>query len=250
MGHGYGESLLFLSRSYAPSQLDGITYSPLEASRARQRTAEAKTGTAITVMVGDAAEVLSRNSTQYDFIFALDCAYHFPSMQAFLQAAQARLKPGGTLALFDLFVDEAYPTGKPAPWFQADPRSAVPPRTRSCLSHLINQALLLCLSRSSPPITLHPFPGYYSLLRRVFGASASIKIEDVTSDVFPGFSSYLARFGASGNGDRGMRMGMRLFSKLLARWARGGDGGLVRCGIVVVKKAASHDEGETAQIGG
>lgn len=249
VGHGYGESLLFLSRSYAPSQLDGITYSPVEAARARQRAGEAKTGVTISVTSGDATEVLSKSIKQYDFIFALDCAYHFPSMQAFLQAAEARLKPGGTLALFDLFVDEAYPTGKPASWFKADLRLPAPPATRSRFSHCINQALLFCLSKSSPPITLRPFPGYYSLLRRVFGASAAVEIKDVTSDVFPGFSSYLARFGASKNGDRGMRMGMTLFSKLLARWARGGDGGLVRCGIVVVKKAASEGHDGTVQTG-
>jgi SAM-dependent methyltransferase len=249
VGHGYGESLLFLSCSYAPSQLDGITYSPVEAARARQRAAAAKTAVAVTVMSGDATEVLSRTNTQYDFIFALDCAYHFPSMQAFLQAAEAKLKPGGTLALFDLFTDEAYPIAKPAAWFTAEPRLPKPPSTRSRLSHCINQALLFCLSKSSPPITLRPFPGYYSLLRRVFGGSATIGIEDVTSDVFPGFSSYLARFGASKNGDRGMRMGMTLFSKLLARWARGGDGGLVRCGIVVIKKTARREEDATLQNG-
>ncbi|PWN22501.1 S-adenosyl-L-methionine-dependent methyltransferase [Microstroma glucosiphilum] len=249
VGHGYGESLLFLSRSYTPSQLDGITYSPLEASRARQRLAEAKTGVPITVMEGDATAVLSRTSTKYDYIFALDCAYHFPSMQAFLQAAQDRLKPGGTLALFDLFMDEAYPSSKPAAWFKTDFRVDPPPQLRSRFSHYINQALIFCLSKSSPPVTLHPFPGYHSLLRRVFGSSAIIEIEDVTSNVFPGFSTYLARFGASQNGDRGMRFGMRLFSKLLARWAKGGDGGLVRCGIVVIKKAARADEGNALENG-
>ncbi|CAO1628855.1 unnamed protein product [Parajaminaea phylloscopi] len=262
LGHGTGESLLLLLRHYRVSRLDGVTLARREASTATRRIARVLKGDGdssrlgdvpINVRHGDALAYLrstepsetpaDQGVTRYDFIFALDCAYHFQGSRAeFFQAAFKRLKPGGTLGLFDIFASTPYPatTGKDIRarhWFHPEVHLRPPSRAAFTFAQSIKLKAFSLLVRA-PRDNLCSFTTYHELL----GAAGftDVNVTDVSSAVFPGFSHFLTSL--SQQRWRGqavswsMKHSMAAFGNFVQDWARGGDVGLLRGGLVVARK--------------
>ncbi|PWN28326.1 S-adenosyl-L-methionine-dependent methyltransferase [Jaminaea rosea] len=256
IGHGPGESVLLLKSRFQPQRLDGATLSLRDAQRAQGKLASAakggEGGTEVQIKAADGAAFLKEcNPATYDYIFALDCAYHFSShsRKDFFTAAHRALKPGGKLGLFDMFLATPYPAKKKEAkgsrgeeWFKAT-SAELPCPTRAALTWPQELKLrLFCLLTSTPRRNLLPFSSYFSTLCSAGFSSQDISIMDVSSHVFPGFARFLRDFAEgdewrAGAGGWNMRKALGSFAGFVEGWARGGDEGLLRGGLVVVTKA-------------
>lgn len=241
VGHGAGESLLLLRRRFRPRILHGVTLSPRDASRAEQRLRDDSSGDDLRITAADGARFLVETAApaSYDYIFALDCAYHFSgsSRSAFFAAAHRALKAGGKLGLFDLCASRPYPGDDTAKWFTPSP--SLPRPTREAFSIVQEWKLrLFCLITSTPRRNLVSFDEYAQLLNSV---GFKVQVQDVSHNVFPGFAAFLARFAKgdvwrAGAGGWKMRTALGSFAGFVEDWATGGDVGMLRGAIVVATK--------------
>lgn len=124
--------------------------------------------------------------SQYTSITAIDCAYHFRPRRTFLAQSRARLAPGGRIALADICFS---------------------PSTPHWVIHLI--AMLGVIPKENmltPDAYVHEMHelGY-----------ADVHLEDVTDDVFPGFTRFLSSRGLVW---RLFAQGVRLLSVAGARF--------------------------------
>lgn len=254
VGHGCGDSLLLLRDAYAPSCLHGVTSLPSQAARAQQRC-----GDAATVWCADAVHWIAhdpdaRTSERtkhglespkicplvYDYILALDCAYHFSSRASFFAHAYQRLAPGGVLGLEDLAAAWPYPR-RPSYTFRASelPAPTRPPSWTTYLQHR-----LLCALTQTPAHAFVPIDVYVSQLVQAGFPREQIEVHDLSHAMFPGFAAFLARVGTTEEralraSSRAQRFGLRAFGRAVARWGEGGDGGLVRSVLVTARKPKS-----------
>lgn len=240
VGHGSGDSLLLLAREYQPEHLVGVTASKSEADVARLRCNAAidKNDTRVQVHANDASRFLhSKESGEYDYIFALDCAHHFPSRLGFFREAHRRLdfQHGGTLALFDL-CSSWPPAATSSKWYKPD--SNLPQRTAP---PTLWQRCRLVFSQRMSSSTLVDVHTYHSLLVSSGFDADAIEIRDISSRVFPGFARFLTTYG---DGDGEMPLGqsaavkfaLRSFGRIVRNWAQGGDNADVRGVIVVARR--------------
>lgn len=250
VGHGAGESLMLLLRDYQPSILRGVTLSSGEAARAQAKVLAWKThasrsdsinATDVETTAGDAVRYLSTTQVEdcdsgYDFIFALDCAYHFqPNRQAFLEAAFRSLKPGGKIGLFDFCAALPYPNDS-ASWLVSDAHLSKPTRLAFTTAQRF-KLWVFSLLVSAPRANICPLAEYHASLRSI--GYQSVVISDVSSHVFPGFSNFLQSIGETSwtkGAPWSMRMGLHSFGDFVASWARGGNEGLIRAALVVAEK--------------
>lgn len=265
LGHGTGESLLLLLREYRPAILHGVTLDRRGAARAlsrlsraaRDQSAQGLSSTAFNIWQCDATTHLRSKAgdrvaeavtekVRYDYIFALDCAYHFSGSKAdFFEAAYERLGPGGTLSLFDIFEAMPYPKSDSfaahQSWFSASRTLPRPRRQQLSLWQSV-KLRLFSLIAAAPRQNILPFAEYYRLLRSA--GFADITLLDVSEDVFPGFSQFLRGLGEEqwrkGSVPWAMKTSIRFFSGFVRDWADGGDRGLLRGGIVVARKQTRH----------
>lgn len=192
VGHACGDSLLLQLSSGElprPATLTGITSLRVQHDRARSRVQATRTDTPVDLFVGDAVyrgsqdHPLAPRSRQYTSILAIDCAYHFDTRELFLRQAFAKLAPGGYVALADLAVD-------PLP----------PLLIRLVLSALVGVRLSNMLTPDE----------YAATLRRI--GYDDVQVDDISSNVFPGFISFLQSRGGA----------WRLFSYMPKMWAASG----------------------------
>ena len=94
VGCGIGGSTLYLAEKFG-ADAAGITLSPVQASRARER---AKCGLAVTFQVADALRMPFEDSS-FDLVWSLESGEHMPDKKKFLQECYRVLKPGGTLVM-------------------------------------------------------------------------------------------------------------------------------------------------------
>ena len=98
LGCGVGGSLLHFARAWPRADLEGITLSPRQAAMARDFVAERALADRVRIVCGD---FLDGATSPVDLAVAVESHVHAPSAAAFLRAAHAALRPGGTLAVVD-----------------------------------------------------------------------------------------------------------------------------------------------------
>ncbi|EPQ30943.1 uncharacterized protein PFL1_01841 [Pseudozyma flocculosa PF-1] len=190
---------------------------------------------------------------KYDFILALDCAYHFQSRSDFLQLAYRRLAPGGTLGLVDLL--SAWP---PVRRGRASERGATF-RARRCGSRrVLRPSWRGCGTRRRASC--------WAFRRRRCGrrtgtprnwSERAFERRRFRSGTCPSTSFRAFRGSCEGwgrgeerawrGGGAGTLFALRSFGGVVASWARGGDEGLVRCAVVVARKDVAVEGASAAK---
>ena len=112
VGCGIGGSTLHLSKKYQAKAI-GITLSPVQAKRAKERAEEqgvtlsawqsliaasTSASTAVDFQVVDALATPFPDAS-FDFIWSMESGEHMPDKQAFLAECYRQLKPGGTFLM-------------------------------------------------------------------------------------------------------------------------------------------------------
>lgn len=95
VGCGIGGSSLYLAEKFQ-AEVTGITLSPVQAKRARERAQQANI--AATFQVADALDMPFPDGS-FDLVWSLESGEHMPDKKLFLQECCRVLKPGGTLLL-------------------------------------------------------------------------------------------------------------------------------------------------------
>lgn len=97
VGCGIGGSTLYLASKYRASAT-GITLSPVQAQRARDRAAAAGLSPHVNFEVADALAMPFADAS-FDLVWSLESGEHMPDKAQFLQECCRVLKPGGRLIL-------------------------------------------------------------------------------------------------------------------------------------------------------
>ena len=97
VGCGIGGSTLYLAQKFKATAT-GITLSPVQASRAKQRAEAANLGQTVQFQVADALSMPFEDDT-FDLVWSLESGEHMPDKTKFLQECYRVLKPGGTLVM-------------------------------------------------------------------------------------------------------------------------------------------------------
>nr|GAT54927.1 predicted protein [Mycena chlorophos] len=177
VGHGSGESLLFLLSHPSvprPAHLTGITSLPAHHKRSQARLSRLNSTIPVVLHVGDAVyrpgvRDHPLNGPRFDHIVALDCAYHFNSRRDFMRQAFHALDQGGSLALADICFA---------------PGTLQSLRTRCIMAVL----------RLMPSVNAISTDEYVAQMHEI--GFREVELEDISVDVFPSFIAFLERTGA------------------------------------------------------
>ncbi|KAI0348098.1 hypothetical protein BDW22DRAFT_1350243 [Trametopsis cervina] len=183
VGHGCGDSLLLHLEHPSvprPTRLVGITSQHKHYLRSLKRTNQRNPNSVdVRLAEGDAIYRTPFHADQqspfphpldtkhskntYDSVLALDCAYHFDTRRLFLEQAHICLAAGRRIALGDL---------------------CFLPGSLSLATRF-----LVALTGSIPRKNIITTEEYIAILRDI--GYVDVKMEDITSDVFPGFIGFL-----------------------------------------------------------
>lgn len=97
VGCGIGGSTLYLAQKFN-AHANGITLSPVQASRATERATEANLQQQVKFQVADALNMPFDDNT-FDLVWSLESGEHMPDKTKFLQECYRVLQPGGTLIM-------------------------------------------------------------------------------------------------------------------------------------------------------
>ncbi len=97
VGCGIGGSTLYLADKF-DSEGIGITLSPIQASRAKERAMSAKLEQKVQFMVADALDTPFADNS-FDLVWSLESGEHMPDKSKFLQECYRVLQPGGTFIM-------------------------------------------------------------------------------------------------------------------------------------------------------
>jgi tocopherol O-methyltransferase len=97
VGCGIGGSTLYLAQKFG-SNATGITLSPVQASRAKERAMEAGLEDQVRFQVANALEMPFADNS-FDLVWSLESGEHMPDKQKFIQECYRVLKPGGKMIL-------------------------------------------------------------------------------------------------------------------------------------------------------
>lgn len=129
VGCGIGGSTLHLAQKFS-STATGITLSPVQASRARERAVEASLASRVRFEVANALEMPFADQT-FDLVWSLESGEHMPDKAKFLQECYRVLKPGGKMIL--------------ATWCHRETDSLAGELTKSEVAHLKEIYRVYCL---------------------------------------------------------------------------------------------------------
>jgi SAM-dependent methyltransferase len=110
---GAGEELRLWVQHFHAAEVVGVELAPARGQRATALTAGLP-GVRVIAGSGSALLALGLPAAGFDHVLCVDAAYHLQPRLAFLQAACALLRPGGTLACTDLVTDEDTRGWRPA----------------------------------------------------------------------------------------------------------------------------------------
>ncbi|UZJ54724.1 hypothetical protein CBS101457_004044 [Exobasidium rhododendri] len=249
VGHASGDSLLLLASEYSPTILHGVTSLRSHTLRARARMQEQMvrlqglTSLSWHVFHDDAVAFLAQNNgTKYDFILALDCAYHFHTRKDFLNACSSRLNPGGKVALVDLIAAHPYPKVKSSSLYFT-PSPELPPPTLSKGGHFsLLKHKIITLVSGVPIGNLISVEQYHRDLQDA--GFDGVTIKDISHLVFPGFAKFLKHLGKGDEapwrgGGRLQTIALNSFGSVVESWSKGGQDGMVRCVVVVATSSGT-----------
>ena len=129
VGCGIGGSTLYLAQKFG-SKATGITLSPVQASRARERAVEAGLDNQVDFEVADALAMPVEDNT-FDLVWSLESGEHMPDKAKFLAECYRVLKPGGKMIL--------------ATWCHRETDSLAGDLTKSEVAHLKEIYRVYCL---------------------------------------------------------------------------------------------------------
>ena len=95
VGCGIGGSTLHLAEKFG-SRATGITLSPVQVSRAKERAAEMGLASKVNFEVANALEMPYEDNT-FDLVWSLESGEHMPNKAQFLSECYRVLKPGGKM---------------------------------------------------------------------------------------------------------------------------------------------------------
>ncbi|KAF9569629.1 hypothetical protein CPC08DRAFT_2626 [Agrocybe pediades] len=181
VGHGTGQSLILLlseSSIERPNELVGITSLGLHHQRSLHRVekyqARNESDCTVDLYHGDAVydgkdakHPLSPScAKEFDSILALDCAYHFNTRRRFLEQSYHKLAVGGSIALADIcFLPSTPQKNRIRSW------------TRWTLRGLMHAHNMVSTEE------------YVAQMQEI--GYKEVIMEDISSDVFPGFIQFL-----------------------------------------------------------
>jgi len=202
IGSGCGDSTHLLSE-LKPKSLSGVTSDHVQAQISKRRFPS------LHFVEADAVKyVTSLGNDTLDYIFALDCAYHFSYRTTFLRESSRVLRASGRIAMTDLALGD---------------------------HTTLQQRILLrfiCYLTGSPFSNFVKEEQYRKQI--VDAGFVNISVDDISRDVFSGLASFikrqqedLTRFGIRGNWS-----GYRFFAMILKWW----DTGVVKFIVVSAEK--------------
>ncbi len=97
VGCGIGGSSLYLAQKFN-ANATGITLSPVQAERAKQRAQSASLSERTEFLVANALDMPFADDT-FDLVWALESGEHMPDKVKYMQECYRVLKPGGTLIM-------------------------------------------------------------------------------------------------------------------------------------------------------
>lgn len=97
VGCGIGGSSLELAQRFGAT-VQGITLSPVQATRARERAKAAGLEAMVEFQVADALDMPFADNS-FDLVWSLESGEHFPDKRRFLAESYRVLKPGGTFLM-------------------------------------------------------------------------------------------------------------------------------------------------------
>jgi tocopherol O-methyltransferase len=97
VGCGIGGSSLYLAQKF-DAGVEGITLSPVQASRATERAQEAGLARNVQFQVADALDMPFADDT-FDLVWSMESGEHMPDKEKFLEECYRVLKPGGTFLM-------------------------------------------------------------------------------------------------------------------------------------------------------
>ncbi|MGF1590839.1 MAG: methyltransferase domain-containing protein [Pleurocapsa sp.] len=129
VGCGIGGSTLYLAQKFG-SNATGITLSPVQASRAKERAVEAGIDSRVRFQVANALEMPFEDNT-FDLVWSLESGEHMPEKTKFVAECYRVLKPGGKMIL--------------ATWCHRETNSLAGDLTSSEVAHLKEIYRVYCL---------------------------------------------------------------------------------------------------------
>ncbi|MEA5466215.1 class I SAM-dependent methyltransferase [Leptothoe sp. PORK10 BA2] len=98
-GCGFGGTIASLNEQFKNLDMIGLNIDPRQLDRARQEI-KPLANNKITFVEGDACQLPFADGSM-DVVLALECIFHFPNREEFLQEAKRVLRPGGRLGICD-----------------------------------------------------------------------------------------------------------------------------------------------------